>query len=391
MRIALFHNTPSGGAKRAIFEWTRRLAVKHTIDVYTLSTADHAYCDIRPFVQHHHVFEFRPKRLFATPFGRLNQLQRWRDLQALQQCGQQIANMVNANAYDVVFAHTCMYTVIPLLLQFVQPPAIYYLHEPFGANFIRHLPRPYFKQNGWRAKLDRADPLLLLYQQTYNALQRATLRQTKAFLANSRFTQAQVEKDFVVHVRLCPCGVNVEQFQPLSYDKEDFVLSVGELTPRKGFDFLIESLAKIPSKQRPALKLACNMIYLKEKAYIQALSDQHDVNVEQLRWEYNKARICIYAPVLEPFGLVPLEAMACGTPVVGVREGGVQESIVHTVTGLLVERNACRFAAAVQTLLEQPTVAAAYGRNARDHVLAQWTWEHSTAQLEEQVEAIAHS
>ena len=69
MRIALFHNTPSGGAKRAIYEWTRRLATNHEIDVYTLSSADHAFCDIRPFVQRHHIFDFTPRRLFNSPWG----------------------------------------------------------------------------------------------------------------------------------------------------------------------------------------------------------------------------------------------------------------------------------------------------------------------------------
>ena len=80
MRIALFHNTPSGGAKRAIYEWTRRLAANHLVDVYTLSSADHDFCDIRPFVEQHYIFEFQPRGLFGSPWGRLNQLQRWRDL-----------------------------------------------------------------------------------------------------------------------------------------------------------------------------------------------------------------------------------------------------------------------------------------------------------------------
>lgn len=400
MRIALFHNTPSGGAKRAIFEWTRRLATKHTIDVYTLSTADHAYCDIRPFVQHHQVWEFTPKRLFTTPFGRLNQLQRWRDLQELQKAGRQIAAVINANAYDVVFAHTCMYTVIPLVLQFVQPPAIYYLHEPFGAKFIRPMQRPYFSKSGWRGKVDRIDPTITLYQQRLTSIQLETLQHTRCLLANSRFTKAEMKKHFRVTIQLCPCGVNIDQFQPQpSQPKADFVLSVGELTPRKGFDFLVESLAHIPPKQRPGLKLACNLIDAQEKAYIEALARQCGVtlqilpklNAEQLCVEYNKARLCVYAPVLEPFGLVPLEAMACGTPVVGVREGGVQESIVHEVTGLLVERDPGRFAAAVQSLLAQPTLAADYGRNAREHVLTQWSWERSVAQVEEQLQAIANS
>ena len=73
MRIALFHNAPSGGAKRAIYEWTRRLTEHHQIDVYTLNSADHDFCDIRPFVQQYQVFDFAPRKLFNSPWGRLNQ------------------------------------------------------------------------------------------------------------------------------------------------------------------------------------------------------------------------------------------------------------------------------------------------------------------------------
>ena len=94
----------------------------------------------------------------------------------------------------------------------------------------------------------------------------------------------------------------------------------------------------------------------------------YKLDVEKLKNYYNRARLCVYTPVAEPFGLVPLEAMACGTPVVGIREGGVPESIVHEQTGLLVERLHERFAAAVQSLLANPDLAETYGRNGREHV-----------------------
>ena len=112
MRIALFHNLPSGGAKRAVYEWTRRLAASHEVDVYTLSGADHAFCDIRPLVQEHHVLDFTPHRLFESPWGRLNQLQRWRDLGKLTRLGRCIAREIDAGDYDVVFAHPCHYTLL---------------------------------------------------------------------------------------------------------------------------------------------------------------------------------------------------------------------------------------------------------------------------------------
>ena len=54
---------------------------------------------------------------------------------------------------------------------------------------------------------------------------------------------------------------------------------------------------------------------------------------------YNSAKAVVYAPMMEPFGLVAIEAMACGTPVVGVKEGGLRESIIDGHNGLLIDRD----------------------------------------------------
>lgn len=398
MRIALFHNTPSGGAKRAVYEWTRRLVTRHKVDVYTLSSADHAFCDIRPFVQKHRVFNFAPHKLFESPWGRLNQLQRWRDLRKLTDIGRRIASEINAGEYDVVFANTCLYTFIPALLQFVHIPAVYYLHEPFGRMFRRQCHRPYLKNNKWRAIIDRFDPLIGLYNRRMETIHLRSVRRTKQLLANSQFTQKHMKKAFNVDAPVCHYGVDCEGFRPIpGIRKENYVISVGELAPRKGFDFLIESLAHIPAGKRPELKLACNSVSSLERNYVQDLAAQRkvelqvltDLNSDELAMQYNKAQLCVYAPVLEPFGLVPLEAMACGTPVVGVREGGVQESIVHEHTGLLVERAPARFAEAMRALLEDPELRERYGQQARQHVLEKWTWDNSVATLERHLTSCA--
>jgi hypothetical protein len=72
MKIALYHNLPSGGGKRALYEMVVRLAAHHEIDAYSLSMADHDFCDIRPYCRRRIVFPFRPLPL-DPPFGRLNQ------------------------------------------------------------------------------------------------------------------------------------------------------------------------------------------------------------------------------------------------------------------------------------------------------------------------------
>jgi glycosyltransferase involved in cell wall biosynthesis len=368
----------------------RRLAADHSIDVYSLSTADHAFCDIRPFASKHKVYDFAPRRLFQSPFGRLNHLQRWRDLGDLDRLQKKIAKEINAGGYDIFFANTCSFTFVPAVLKYVNIPSVYYLHEPFGSGMERIDVRPDPARRNWRETMDRYDLFHHLYWNRMHAIQRQSMQKVNRLLANSHFTAQCNQKVFGRESIFCPLGVDLNDFQPIpGSSREGFVLSVGEMSLRKGFDFIIESLAKIPVNQRPPLKLACNSVKPAELEYIQELAGRSHVDVEilynlnvgKLREYYNRARLCVYTPRKEPFGLVPLEAMACGTPVVGVREGGVVESIVHGQTGLLVERDPDRFAAAVQSLLANPDLVETYGRNAREHVIQNWNWDRSVSLL----------
>jgi glycosyltransferase involved in cell wall biosynthesis len=135
--------------------------------------------------------------------------------------------------------------------------------------------------------------------------------------------------------------------RPLDLEKRNFVLSVGSLTPLKGFDFLIRAMAELPEAGRPRLVIVSNFQNPPEKTYLEGLAGELHVELELLNNVsdqrlvelYNQAKMVLYAPVREPFGLVPLEAMACGTPVVGVCEGGVLETVLDGETGILVERD----------------------------------------------------
>jgi glycosyltransferase involved in cell wall biosynthesis len=397
MRIALYQNLPSGGAKRALYEWLKRLGA-HEIDVYTLSTADHNFCDLRPLVRDYRIYGFRPHKLFASPLGRFNQFQRWRDLGELTQLHKKLAGEINAGGYDVVFANPCLFTFVPILLQFVQTPSLYYLHEPFGRSFSHSIKRPYrTAEHGWRATLDQLDPLHALYHRRLCAARTQGLWSTTKLLANSRFTQEQMQRNYGLQTELCGLGVNSQLFYPMpEVVKEHSIISVGELTPRKGYDFLVQSVAQLPPHQRPVLKMVCNLQIQEERAYIEALAAAHGVQIQilssldtaQLRLEYNRARLCVYAAVQEPFGLVPLEAMACGLPVVAVAEGGVCESVVEGVTGHLVARNAAQFAQALSALLHDPERCRQYGQQARHYVCQAWNWAQSAAQLEQHLQQL---
>jgi hypothetical protein len=107
MRIAVYHNLHSGGAKHSTYEIVRRLAERHRVDLFCPGTADVKFFDLQQHVAETIVTDFAPGRLFRSPLGRLNQLVRWRDLARLEGVERQIAAKVDRGDYDVVYVHPC--------------------------------------------------------------------------------------------------------------------------------------------------------------------------------------------------------------------------------------------------------------------------------------------
>lgn len=399
MRVAIYHNLPSGGAKRALYEWIKRLSASHVIDVYSLTSADHAFCDVREHVNQYFQFSFRSRKLFSSPLGRLNRIQKLRDFRELDILGNQIAQQMDKERYDIVFVNPCVHTYIPSFLAYTTMPSLYYLHEPFGPSFIRHFRRPYFKlDRGWRRILDRFDPLIFAYERRLQMMRKKSIHNTNLFLANSHFTRSEFIRTYGVDATICHYGVNTEEFHPINgFEDDNSVITVGELTPRKGHDFLIESLSLIPASERPCLKIAYNWENPLETQYLQELAYRRGVhlrllsnlNTSQLAVEYNKSKLCVYAPVMEPFGLVPLEAMACGTPVVAVAEGGVSESVSDGFVGRLTPRDPVIFAEVLRSILANEDLCKQYGEQAQAYVRNKWTWDESTIQIEKHLRRVA--
>ena len=392
MRIAVYHNLTSGGAKRALYEKVKRLAARHTIDVHSLSTADHEFADIRPFVANHHVYPFRPIPLLKSPFGRLNQVIRLLDLRRLNRLTSSIAARIEAGDYNLVYVDTCQFENCPGLLRHLHNlSSVYYCHEPLRIVYETMPARPYDERASTRRRFfNRFDPLPGLYKRALQINDRANMRRASRVLVNSKFTRENVKSIYQVEARVNYQGVDANHFQSLELERQRFVLSVGSLTPLKGFDFLIQSLAEIPPRERPALVIASNFQNPPEKAYLQGLAQEKsvdlrllgNVNEESLVELYNQAFLTAYAPIREPLGFVSLESMACETPVVAVREGGIPETVLHNRTGLVVERDPKEFAQALCSLLANPAKARQLGKAGRAFVLDQWTWDHSVVDLE---------
>jgi D-inositol-3-phosphate glycosyltransferase len=103
---------------------------------------------------------------------------------------------------------------------------------------------------------------------------------------------------------------------------------------------------------------------------------------QELRYYYSAADVFALTPWYEPFGITPLEAMACGTPVIGSAVGGIKATVLDGETGFLVRPNdPDALADRLADLLADPSRRRAFGRRAVRHVNALYTWRRVSRSL----------
>ncbi|OLR93090.1 glycosyl transferase [Actinokineospora bangkokensis] len=200
-----------------------------------------------------------------------------------------------------------------------------------------------------------------------------------------------------------PCGIDLRRFTPdgprAPKPLRHRVVCAGRLVPRKGFDTAVEAMALLPDDtelviaggaggepEGERLRAVAAALGVADRVRLLGAVDRHEVPA-LLR----SADVVVHAPWYEPFGLVPLEAMACGVPVVGAAVGGLNDTVVDGVTGVLVAPRApAALAAAVGGLLADPRRRAAMGRAGAARA-AQYGWDRVAAGTEEQYRACART
>jgi D-inositol-3-phosphate glycosyltransferase len=190
-------------------------------------------------------------------------------------------------------------------------------------------------------------------------------------------------------IEVVPCGVDLDLFRPLPGGRRPTrrILTVGRLVERKGVGDVIEALAQVPDAQLlvaggPA---ADDLDSDGEARRLQALAARLGVS-DRVRLLGRVARadlpallhsvdavVCV--PWYEPFGLVPLEAMACGVPVVASAVGGLLDTVVNGVTGIHVPpRSPEPLAGALRQLLDEPDLGRRLGAAGLRRVRSGYGW-----------------
>ncbi|WP_431233295.1 glycosyltransferase [Mycolicibacterium psychrotolerans] len=193
-----------------------------------------------------------------------------------------------------------------------------------------------------------------------------------------------------------PCGVDVDAFStegPVA-DRGDSrrIVAVGKLVPHNGFSTVIEALPGILGAEYVVVGSHGDEQAGTEEEYrrLRALAADRGVS-DRVRFVgpvdhsdmpalLRSADVVTCTPWYDAFGLVSLEAMACGVPVVASAVGGMRDAVVHDVTGRLVTpRRPRECAEAVTAILRDSFLRRSLGLAGRDRACARFTWDRAAA------------
>jgi len=211
------------------------------------------------------------------------------------------------------------------------------------------------------------------------------------------------------HIDIVPCGFDPDEFWPVTLDArqqlglgqdEFIVLQLGRMVPRKGVDNVIRAVAILKHQYQVPVRLLVvggnaeqpDPIATPELGRLMALAQSLNVSEaitftgqrrrEQLRYYYSAANVFVTTPWYEPFGITPVEAMACGTPVVGTAVGGIKTTVVDGETGLLVPPNAPEILAEKLIWLHRhPHVAQRMGWAGMRRAYQHFTWRNVASHI----------
>ncbi|PSQ96390.1 MAG: glycosyltransferase family 1 protein [Bacteroidetes bacterium SW_9_63_38] len=243
-------------------------------------------------------------------------------------------------------------------------------------------------------------------QSTYDALRRLLLRGPDRFTPVSRYTAGLLHECGVPPSRchVVPNGTDPDHYRPfdasplgksLGLADGSVLLTVGRLVPRKGIDTTLHALPAV-------LDAVPDLTYLvvgtgPDRDRLERLATDLGirscvrfagyVDADDLPTYYNLADAFVMPsreapPDVEGFGIVFLEAGACGVPAIGARTGGIPDAIQEEETGLLVPPSSPHALADTLThLLTSPALARRLGEQARRHAVQEANWDHVADQL----------
>lgn len=356
MKIAFFHNVPTGGAKRVVYEQIKLLSFKHTIDLYTLDKKVD-FLDFTKLSCEIFTYNFSKENKLPGVLKRITE--DTKIFTRLKNLHKQMALDIDSKYYDLVIVHPDFYTQAPFLLQFLKTKSIYFCEE-----LLRQV---YEDQFRIPADLSLANRL---YEQNIRRMKKeidkTNAQSANIILTSSEFVKKQILEAYNRNAFVCPLGVDTSVFKPIKELKKYF-LFVGMPDMSTGVQ-LLQDLSKKSFKVKKMIKIV-------------DFSKGKIIKDDSLTKLYSQSFATLCLSTNEPFGLTALESMACQTPVIALNQGGYKETVVNERTGFLIQNSEellkkCKF------FIERPKRQQEMGLRAQMMVENKFTWQRHIAQLE---------
>ncbi len=243
------------------------------------------------------------------------------------------------------------------------------------------------------------------------ALEEALMRDADCVIAECEQDKHDMRSLYAAEparLTVVPCGFDPDEFWPvrataranLNLPAHDFVvLQLGRMVPRKGVDNVLRALRLLQDEHRIIARLLVvggeggadpmatpEIQRLAQLAGTLRIADQVSFTGAQprhrLREYYSAADVFVTTPWYEPFGITPLEAMACATPVIGSAVGGLLSTVLDEQTGFLVPPNdPAGLAARLAQLQRSPALAQRMGWTGLRRVQRHFTWARVALQM----------
>jgi glycosyltransferase involved in cell wall biosynthesis len=230
------------------------------------------------------------------------------------------------------------------------------------------------------------------------AVDRRLWRRMDRVVANSEETRSRIHSAGLRDrsaVDVARPGVDTDFYSPAYGPRRRQLLVAGRISWHKNIQLAIEASRILIDRRVEHDLVIAGFVDAKDEAYVAELRAlagglpiqfRPDPSDADLRDLYRESEALLFTPHNEDFGLVPLEAMACGTPVISVDAGGPRETIVDGSTGWLVAPEPAAFAERIVALLTDPD-RARFHTTARDRAV-EFGWDRFVAQIDDVMQAV---
>lgn len=384
--LALIGGTDSGGQNVYVAQLARQLArLGYLVDIFTRrdSTGQEAVVDWVPNV-----------RVIHVPAGPARFIPKEAMLPYMEQFGRFVIRFARRQKipYDLMHANFFMSGMVAQ--QVKQALGIPYVITFHALGLVRRL----------NQKEADAFPDIRF------AIEESLMRDADRIIAECPQDRQDMETLYRApreRIDVVPCGFDPDEFWPvtldarqqLGIDRHEFVvLQLGRIVPRKGIDNVIRAAAILQRQHDVPVRLLVvggnselpDPATTPELGRLMRLADELGIadavtftgqrRRGQLRYYYSAANVFVTTPWYEPFGITPVEAMACGTPVIGTAVGGIKTTVVDGETGYLVPPNdPAALAERLLWLQRHPHVAQRLGWAGMRRAYQQFTWRNVAA------------